>query len=160
MLVIMGERPERGSMIMINKAFLVAFLMGLMSCSSDNFIAELPYATFDDIFINLDLPEYQQLETQGYTYIQVGGGSNGIILYKNNPSDYNAYERTCTFDPFEPTAIIEVTPGGISMVDYNCNSFFGLQEGQPQGGPASVALRQYKIILDGRFLTITDEPIN
>ncbi len=139
---------------------LVALLLILAGCTTDNTSPEIPLATFDDIFINLDLPEYQQLEVQGWVYVQAGGGSNGIILHKNSPVDYNAYERTCSFDPFTPTAIIEVTPGGTSMVDYSCNSYFSLENGQPMGGPAFIPLRQYTVIQVGRSLTITDEPVN
>jgi hypothetical protein len=141
--------------------FLLLFLPVLLfACENDPIPAEIPLASFDDIFINLDLPEYQPLDVQGFVYVQAGGGSNGIILYKNSPTDYNAYERTCTFDPFNATAIIEVTPGNISMVDYSCNSYFAFDNGQPQGGPAFVPLRQYTVIQTGRSLTIKDEPIN
>ncbi len=148
---------------MKTKAILavLGFLMfGAAGCGNDYTPPEIPMANFDDIFINLDLPAYQQLEVLGYVYIQVGGGSNGIILYKNSPTDYNAYERTCTYDPFTPTAIVEVTPGNTGMVEYACNSYFTFEAGQPAGGPAFIPLRQYTVKQTGRSLTITDEPIN
>lgn len=149
-------------MIMKNSLIYTALLLSasFFACDSDPLPAEIPPAIFDDIFINLDLPEYQPLDIQGFVYVQAGGGSNGIILYKNSVADYNAYERTCSYDPFNATAIIEVTPGNTAMVDYTCGSYFTLENGQPQGGPAFVPLRQYRVILNGRSLTITDEPVN
>ena len=140
--------------------FLTAPFLVLSGCSDDYTPPDIPPASFDDIFINLDLPEYQQLEVLGYVYIQAGGGSNGIILRKNSASDYNAYERTCSYDPLSATAIVEVTPGATGMVDYSCNSYFTLESGQPAGGPAFTPLRQYTVIQTGRSLTIKDEPIN
>ncbi len=157
---ITGEKQGAGFMNMTRSSFLFLLALAFAGCDNDPVPAEIPPATFDDIFINLDLPEYQPLDVQGYVYIQAGGGSNGIILYKNSASDYNAYERTCSYDPYSATAIIEVTPGNISMVDYTCNSYFGFESGQPQGGPAYVPLRQYTVIQTGRSLTITDEPLN
>jgi hypothetical protein len=164
MLVIMAEKPVKGFIPMTHNIVRLLIILGLLSgisgCSNDNFVAEIPMATFDDIFINLDLPAYQQLDVQGYVYVSVGGGSNGIILYKNSPTDYNAYERTCSYDPFSALAIVEVVPSNTSMIDYNCNSYFGFEQGQPQGGPAFLPLRQYTVFQDGRTLTITDEPLN
>ena len=155
------ENQVKGFMIMTRINYLlICSLFILFSCDSDPVPAEIPLASFDDIFINLDLPKYQQLDVLGYVYEPVGGGSNGIILRKNSPTDYNAYERTCSFNPFDPTAIVEVTPGNTGMVDYSCNSYFGFESGQPQGGPAFVSLRQYRVIQNGRSLTITDEPLN
>lgn len=157
----MAESLGKDFIRMKTKLFSFAALLFILAgCSSDFTSPEIPLATFDDIFINLDLPDYQQLEVQGWQYVPVGGGSNGIILRKNSSLDYKAYERTCSYDPFTATAIVEVTPGGTSMVDYSCNSYFSLENGQPMGGAAYIPLRQYTVVQVGRSLTIKDEPIN
>lgn len=134
-------------------------LIGFSSCETDPFIDTLPPTSFDDIFINLSLPEYQDLFTLGYVYLPVSGVSRGIILYREG-NTYRAFERTCSFDPGQATALVDVNNSGSAMIDYSCTSIFSLFNGSPEAGPARSPLRQYEIIQDGSFLTITDTQIN
>src|SRR5688500_12760092 len=56
----------------------------------------IPYQGFPAFTINLNLPQYQGVSTDGgWTYID--GGVRGIILYRQNTSTYIAYERNCSY---------------------------------------------------------------
>ncbi len=158
-----AEKRERDSMTMKNKIsyVLLAFSLTLFTggCETDTFVDEIPPITFDDIFINLSLPGYNDLIIKGYQPIPAGGNSRGIIIYRMN-NEYRAFERTCSFQPYEATALVDVTVAGTAMTDYSCGSIFSFLNGYPEAGPAIAPLNQYRTILDNGFLTITDEVIN
>ena len=138
---------------------LIIILPALNSCETELGADTIPPITFDDIFINLSLVEYNELITKGSMYIPAGGRSRGIILYRSG-STYQAYERTCPYLPYEATSILDINAAGTAMTDYSCGSIFNFQTGLPEAGPAINPVQQYRTILNGGFLTITDEVIN
>ena len=157
----MAEKQARDFMTTAKYILTVAFLTGLftiLGCSNEFIDGEIPPASFDDIFINLDLPQYNDLTIDG-GYILLNQGVRGIILYRVNASQYNAFERNCSYEPNAACATVEVHSSGLFLDDPCCGSSFSLQDGAPTGGPARVSLRRYNIIRNGRNLTITDEPI-
>lgn len=157
----MEEKPVKAFMTMIKYIFTSTLLFTIFSyigCSDEFVDGEIPPATFNDIFINLDLPQYSDLTIDG-GYILLNEGVRGIILYRVNGSQYNAFERNCSYDPFAACSTVEVHSSGLFIDDPCCGSSFSLQDGTPTGGPARIALRRYKIEKSGRNLTITDEPI-
>lgn len=159
MQAIPAENQAKDFIHMINRLICLTILVILSSCEMDQGADRLPPISFDDIFINLSLPEFNDLQIQGYVYIQAGGNSRGIILRRNG-NTYIAFERTCTYLPYEATAIVDVNVPGTAMTDYYCGSVFSFANGFPEAGPAREPLQQYRTILDGSFLTITDEVIN
>ncbi|MEJ2004917.1 MAG: hypothetical protein P8X57_08135, partial [Cyclobacteriaceae bacterium] len=74
--------------------------------------------------------------------------------------NYLAFERTCTYLPYNALSTVDVNAAGTAMTDYSCGSIFNFETGFPEAGPAVDPLQQYRTILDGGFLTITDEVIN
>lgn len=138
---------------------LLLFLTVFPSC--DNTLIEddpIPYVPFDNIEININSIAYNDLKTLGY--VMISGGVKGIILYKNPlKEEYIAYERNCTYLPFDNDAIVEVDGSTIFMVDKSCGSQFNLSDGWPNSGLASIPLRRYRTILNGSLLIITDEPL-
>jgi len=158
---IMEERQEKDFMTTIRYILAVGLLIAVLShlgCSNEFVDGEIPPATFDDIFINLDLPQYTDLTIDG-GHILLNQGVRGIILYRVNASQYNAFERNCSYEPNAACATVEVHSSGLFLDDPCCGSSFSLQDGTPTGGPARVSLRRYRIERSGRNLTITDEPI-
>ncbi len=160
MPVITAGKREEGFMTIRRLLYCLFFILPVLSsCETEIGADTIPPITFDDIFVNLSLPEYNDLITKGYMYIPSGGRSRGIILYRSG-NNYLAYERTCSYLPYEATSIVDVNVAGTAMTDYSCNSVFNFQTGFPEAGPAINALQQYRTILDGGFLTITDEVVN
>ena len=141
---------------------LVVILMGVLLCTGVNSCTpeltddSIPYFTFAPITINLTLPEYQSLRSDGgWKYIDEG--VRGIIVYRMNSSTYMAYERNCSFQPNNACATVDVHSSQLYMSDACCNSTFEFTAGKPTGGPAWRPLNRYETILNGLELTITSE---
>lgn len=147
-------------MRMRNSFWIAIFLLtGFASCKPDLTDDAIPYINFPDIVItNLSLPEYADLNSKGWIYLD--GGIRGLILYKSNASTYLTYERNCSYHPNEAGATVDVDVSGFFMIDYVCKSSFSWDDGTPTGGPAWRPLRRYKTYLDGSKLTITSESAN
>jgi hypothetical protein len=135
-------------------------LIIMISCNRDLGDDPIPIQPFIDIVINLGLPDYFGLQTDGgYKSINTGG-VRGIIIYRVNSTTYYAYERNCSFQPSGACATVDVHSSGLFMIDTCCNSSFGFTDGNPTGGPAWRPLLQYRTQLSGQTLTITDDVIN
>jgi hypothetical protein len=136
---------------------ILLFLFSVQSCKPDLSDDPIPYVPFDDIVINLTLPTYIGLATDG-GYAYVSGGVKGIIVYRKNSSTYLAFERNCTFQPNDACATVDVHVT-ISYMhnDGCCDSHFSFEGGLPISGPAWRPLQQYRATLSSNTLTITDE---
>lgn len=135
-------------------------LLSLVACSRDLSDDPIPIIPFADVVINLGLPEYFSLQTDGGFKELNTGGVRGIIIYRVNSSTYFAYERNCSYRPNEACATVNVHSSGLFMTDPCCNSSFNFSDGNPSGGPAWRQLQRYRTQLSGSTLTISDEVIN
>lgn len=134
-------------------------ILSLSSCKRDLTDDAIPFVAFPDIIVNLNLPEYNELNSKGWVYID--GGVQGIILYKASATSYLAYERNCSYNPINnPGAVIFVDASNLFMIDHTCHSSFNFDDGTPTGGPAWRPLRRYKTFLTGTQLTISSESAN
>lgn len=116
-------------------------------------------ASFPEIYINLSLPQYIDLKTDGgYVYYK-DGGLRGLIIVRKDATTYLVFERTCTYKPNDACATVNVDDFGFMMEDPCCQSTFDISDGQPTHGPAVFALRQYKSHLEGNDLYITDQVV-
>ncbi len=146
-------------MIMRSSKFWL-MLLSLVACSRDLSDDPIPIIPFADVVINLGLPDYFSLQTDGGFKELNTGGVRGIILYRVNSATYFAYERNCSFRPNEACATVNVHSSGLFMTDPCCNSSFNFSDGNPTGGPAWRQLQRYRTQLSGSTLTISDEIIN
>jgi hypothetical protein len=64
-------------------ALIILCGLTILACETETGADRLPPISFEDIFINLSLPEYNDLVTKGYMYIPAGGNSRGIILKRS-----------------------------------------------------------------------------
>jgi nitrite reductase/ring-hydroxylating ferredoxin subunit len=135
-------------------------LLSLVACTRDLSDDPIPIIPFADVVINLGLPDYFSLQTDGGFKELNTGGVRGIILYRVNSATYFAYERNCSFRPNEACATVNVHNSGLFMTDPCCNSSFNFSDGNPSGGPAWRQLQRYRTQLSGSTLTISDEIIN
>lgn len=144
--------------LMMRKAALcVIIFLVLAGCKPELTDDAIPWQPFDIIQINLNLPQYISLKSDG-TYIYLNdGGVRGIILYHQSGNNYLAYERNCSFEPNSACATVEVHASTLYMFCACCSSSFEFTTGYPTGGPAWRPLRQYETSLNASTLTITDE---
>jgi hypothetical protein len=145
-------------MITINRFFKgLLLLLLLISCDPDLVDDPIPFQPFADI--NIALPNYPNLFSDGGHVLVNDGGVRGIILYRKNSTTYLAFERNCSYRPNDACATVEVHSSSLFMQDACCNSSFDF-DGKPTGGPAWRPLQQYQTSLAGSTLTITDQLVN
>lgn len=132
---------------------IMIFSISVQSCEDDYYDEPIPEFPVD-FEINVNDPVYFNLHTLNYVYLDgIGWGVRGIILYKRGNDQYVAFERTCSFQPNNPCATVDVDPSGQYMVDACCGSIFSFT-GDPMGGPAYRPLLQYQTSLNGSYLRI------
>lgn len=157
----MEGKPEKVFTIMNRLSFVLCFFLLSLSACDDNFQQDqIPISDFQDIVINLSLPEYRDLNRDGTSIYLNRGGLRGLILYRENTSSYVAFERTCSYQPNDACANVEIHSSTLYMTDPCCGSIFQFPTGQPTSGPARFNLRIYETTLDGNVLTITDNIAN
>lgn len=144
----------------ITQVFVVGALLSMLqasSCKSDLTDDPIPYLSFGSIYLNLNLPEYSRLKTDGGYHYYDDGGVKGLIIYRQNASTYLVYERNCSFRPNEACATVNVHISTLFMEDPCCGSQFDFATGNPTSGAAWRPLRRYFSAVNGTDLTITDE---
>ena len=129
----------------------------ILGCQPDLTDDEIPYQPFDVININLNLPAYNALRTDGGSMAINEGGVRGIIIYRQNISNYVAYERNCSFEPNSACATVDIDVSTLFMICSCCSSTFDFSTGIPLGGIAWRPLRKYETSVNGSFLIITDQ---
>ena len=140
--------------------FLLLTVTSLHSCSPDLSDDPIPHDSFSPVTINLNLPSYTSLYTDGGWVYYDDVGVRGIIIYRQDASTYLAFERNCSYQPNNACATVNVHSSNLYLFDVCCNSTFDFSDGSPTGGPAWRPLLQYETILSGSELTITDSIVN
>ena len=84
------------------------------------------------------------------------GGVKGVIVVRQSPGIFLAFERNCPYQPFNACALVGLDRNSrLFMRDSCCNSQFDLR-GQITGGPSPRPLKQYNTSLQGTLLSITN----
>lgn len=139
-----------------NHFFVLAIVAILFfwSCQRDESQETFLNEPLVDITLVVTNIEYLPLQQDGgFIYLQ--GGRRGIILYRQNSSQYIAFERNCTFRPDDSCALVSVHSSRLFLEDTCCFSNFDFT-GRPTSGPSSVFLRRYNTTLNGNLLRITN----
>jgi nitrite reductase/ring-hydroxylating ferredoxin subunit len=142
----------------MKKLFLVSLLSILALAVSAQTDQPIPLASFSDITINMNFPQFRALKADG-GFVEVDGGVRGIIVYREDEEHYLAFERNCPYEPEESCAKIDADISRLFIICNCCGSRFNFSDGYPSKGPASRQLRKYRISLSGNTLTVTDEII-
>lgn len=137
----------------------ILLLLAVRTFASGQADEPIPFASFSEISVNIKLPQYRNLLSDGGA-VEIDGGVRGIIVYREDENTFIAYERNCTYEPSKSCAVVEIDMSRLFFVDKCCGSMFNLRDGNPSKGPARWALRQYKVRVSGSTLTITDDIVN
>jgi nitrite reductase/ring-hydroxylating ferredoxin subunit len=146
--------------MIIRKLSVYFYLLLLIACSSGPADDPIPVASFADIVIDINLPAYIKLRTDGGYIDNIKQGIRGIIVYRVNAFSFQAYERNCSYHPNDACATVNVHSSGLYLTDPCCNSNFSFTDGSVTGGPAWQPLRRYRTQVNGTTLTISDEALN
>lgn len=157
------RNKNSSTVVCLQKWFCRPALVGLffiaVTCSPDRGDDPIPFVPFSPIVLNLNLPEYIALKSNGgFKELSSSvGGVQGIIVYRVDASTYRAYERNCSYQPNDACVTVSAHSSGLYMVDPCCGSTFSFSDGSPLGTPAWRPLRQYQTSVLNSELSITDE---
>ncbi len=138
----------------MQKLIAVILFFGLLSCSnSDDGNTILPNIPVNEtIFLNN--PSNNNLLSVG-GWVLISGGIKGIVVYHASIDNYLAYDLACPhLSPSECSAMI--VEDGLNMECTCDESKFALAlGGAPQNG-TPFAAKQYRVIINGNTLIITN----
>jgi len=130
---------------------LIVLFLFTVSCSKDD-NSQIPLVNVN-LFLNMNNPEFINLNAPG-GWVYYIGGSRGLIIYRVSTSDFNVYDRHCTFDSSNSCALVSVEVNNITGKDNCCGSQFLITDGSITQGPATLALKQYQTSFDGSVLHV------
>ena len=131
--------------------FIIIFsIFLLLSCDSNNDYIKDVYVNID---INLNLPEYSNVNTIGNS-IFIEGGNAGIIIYRFSLNEYKIYDRKCSYEPSLECSYIDSVNSVIAYCGCCTSAFLLDQDGTAINTPALLPLKQYNYTLNNQILYI------
>ena len=134
---------------MIRKLLCLTLVLSQISCGDDNnYIPET--------YVNFSILASEIGGVGNGIYTSSIYGVNGIIIYHKDINQYIAYERTCSYDPSESCAIVDMNDiyNPTLLVDSCCGSKFLIEDGTAFDGPALLPLKQYQTNFDGVYINV------
>tara|TARA_B100000287_G_C20523896_1_gene738101 strand:+ start:150 stop:566 length:417 start_codon:yes stop_codon:yes gene_type:complete len=123
----------------ISIKYLIVLIL-LSACNTkETYIPDV----YVNIEINLNLPEYSELNTIGNS-IFIEGGNAGIIIYHFAENTYKIYDRTCSWEPLLECSFIDSLNSTIAYCNCCTSAFLLDQEGNAINSPALLPLKQYR----------------
>ena len=136
---------------MKNMVFCLLTISVFYSCNKkEDFIQDV----YVNEFIDLSLPEYDELNTTGNS-IFIEGGVEGIILYHGLGDEYKAYDRNCSVEPSLACSRIDSINAGIAFCGC-CPAAFLISNTGEAIHHAQLPLKSYYCVLNNNILTITN----
>lgn len=130
---------------------LLALLISISSCRKDNSDSQVPLVAVD-FTINLNDPQFIDLAVPtGWVYVT--GGSMGIIIYRNNDTEFSAYDRHSPYN-VDDLCQVSVNEDNITINDECSDSQWIITDGQVIDGPAQAPLRRYFTTYSPPFLRV------
>ena len=125
----------------------ITIIVPLLLTSCQNSQHPIPNVPVN-VIINLDLPNYQQLNAPG-GHAYVNGGSRGIVVYRNF-NEFVALDRHSTYNHTDDCAIVFVdTLNPFQLLDTCSGSRYNIMNGIVEEGPAQYGLVRYNSNWDG-----------
>ena len=131
---------------------LLCLASSLLVCCDMYNHPTIPNTRVDFIVYPNDVIHYRLNTYGGYEYFT--GGVNGIVVYRLDEWNFNAFDRACSYDWEEHDSWLWVAPDGLRLVDSLCGSTFNILDGNVLGGPANYPARRYNTRVDGNRLRI------
>ena len=105
-----------------------------------------------DFTININEPSFFNL-TNITGWVYVTGGSQGILIYRNNIDQFTAYDRHTPYN-VDDNCRVSVEEDGITVKDECGDSSWLIIDGSIISGPASQPLKQYNTQFSGSLLRV------
>jgi len=139
----------------ILKKYLIFLTILLLSFSCRENDSKLPYAYINYSFYLTD-PAFFNLNSIGGTAYIPNEGINGVILYRRSVEEIVAFDGNCTYEPDKRCAV-QFIENKSTAIDSCCGSEFQLIDGYPISGPASLALYEYRVLIDNNRVVILNQ---
>ena len=122
---------------------LAIYILGILfifsTCNTkDDYIQEV----YVNIIVDLNLPEYSNLQASGNS-IFIEGGVEGIIIYHGVGNDYKVYDRNCSFEPSLSCSKIDSVDAGIAYCGCCSSAFLLSNNANALNSPALLPLKAY-----------------
>ena len=124
--------------------YILTISILVFSCNSKEDYIQNVYV---DEYVNLNLPEYSELNTSGGA-IFTEGGVEGIIIYHGVGDDYKVYDRNCSYEPSLSCSVIDSVNSGIAFCGCCTSAFLINNTGESINAPALLSLKTYNWSLD------------
>ena len=132
--------------------YILSALFFLSTCNTkDDYIQEV----YVNINIDLNLPEYSDLQVSGNS-IFIEGGVEGIIIYHGVGNDYKVYDRNCSYEPSLSCSQIDSVDAGIAYCGCCTSAFLLSNEASVLNSPALLPLKKYYWTLTGSQMHISN----
>ena len=136
--------------------YLIAIALFVLSITvgcentQNNVVPSVPV----NINLSLDDPAYNSLNVVGGT-AYFDAGIRGILIYRKGMSEFNALDRACTYHVNDTCGYVSIdSSSSVNVGCKCCGSRFQLIDGSVSKGPATISLRMYNTLLEGRTLRI------
>lgn len=141
---------------MLKKSLLfLVLLISFNSCNPDDEITQNPFLPEQSfrLVLNLSLPEYNNLNFPGNSFVSYNNGINGIVIYNINNSQYAAFELS---DPNHSLReCSRMTVRGI-IASCNCNdgNSYNILTGEISTGTGQYSMKPYRVRKSGNVLEV------
>ena len=138
--------------VMKSAFYILSALFFLSTCNTkDDYIQEV----YVNINIDLNLPEFSDLQVSGNS-IFIEGGVEGIIIYHGVGNDYKVYDRNCSYEPSLSCSQIDSVDAGIAYCGCCTSAFLLSNEASVLNSPALLPLKKYYCTLNGSLMHISN----
>jgi hypothetical protein len=132
--------------------YILIALFFFSNCNTkDDYIQEV----YVNINIDLNLPEYSDLQVSGNS-IFIEGGVEGIIIYHGVGNDYKVYDRNCSYEPSLSCSQIDSVDAGIAYCGCCTSAFLLSNDASVLNSPALLPLKKYYWTLSGSQMHISN----
>jgi hypothetical protein len=132
--------------------YILFALFFFSTCNTkDDYIQEI----YVNINIDLNLPEYSDLQVSGNS-IFIEGGVEGIIIYHGVGNDYKVYDRNCSYEPSLSCSQIDSVDAGIAYCGCCTSAFLLSNDASVLNSPALLPLKKYYQTLSGSQMHISN----
>ena len=143
---------------MPKKILFFAFSLLLLSCSNDDDLRNNnPNLINQRVSLQLDLnlPQYNNLQFPGNSFVTYNYGINGIVIFNVNNSVYTAFEMSDPNHPLTDCSTLELNGTEVSC---RCNdgNKYTIITGQQVAGVGQYSLKPYRIERRGTILEISN----
>jgi len=105
------------------------------------------------LVLNLNFPEYDNLNFPGNSYTTYNTGINGVVVYNINNTQFTAFELSDPNHPLNECSSLSVQ-GVIAKCDCNDGNSYNILTGELTNGSGQYTLKPYRVSKNGNVLEV------